>query len=67
MKNIAYEYYCTPACRTYEMTRSDALQNLTLAIFAPGVLSPGVYCVSRERALPFPGVKKDRERWTFVT
>lgn len=61
MKNIAHEYYCTPACRAYEMTRSDALQNLTLAIFAPGV-----YCVSHGRALPFPGVKKDRERWTFV-
>ncbi len=56
----------TGAFRPYEMTRSDALQNLTEAIFATGVLSPGVYCVSHGRALPFPGVKKDRERWTFV-
>lgn len=56
----------TGAFRPYEMTRSDALQNLTEAVFATGVLAPGVYCVSHGRALPFPGVKKDRERWTFV-
>lgn len=56
----------TGAFRPYEMTRSDALQNLTEAIFATGVVAPGVYCVAHGRALAFPGVKKDRERWTFV-
>lgn len=56
----------TGAMRPYEMSRSDALQNLTEAIFAAGVLSPGVYCVAHGRALRFPGVRKDRDRGTFV-
>jgi len=56
----------TGAMRPYEMKRSDALQNLTEALFATGVLGPGVYCVAHGRALAFPGVVKDRERGTFV-
>jgi L-asparaginase len=53
------------AMRPYEMKQSDALQNLTEALFAAGVLAPGVYCVAHGRALAFPGVHKDRERGTF--
>jgi L-asparaginase len=56
----------TGAMRPYEMNRSDALQNLTEAVFATGALQPGVYCVAHGRALKFPGVRKDRERGTFV-
>lgn len=56
----------TGAMRPYEMKRSDALQNLTEAIFAAGVLPPGVYCVAHGKALRFPGVRKDREAGTFV-
>ncbi len=56
----------TGAMRPFEMTRSDALQNLTESIFAAGVLPPGVYCVAHGRALKFPGVAKDRERGTFM-
>ncbi|MBL9031888.1 MAG: asparaginase [Phycisphaerae bacterium] len=56
----------TGAMRPFEMARSDAQQNLTEAIFAVGVLPPGVYCVAHGRALRFPGVRKDRERGTFV-
>jgi L-asparaginase len=56
----------TGAMRPYEMKRSDALQNLTEAIFATGVLAPGVYCVTHGRALPFPGVVKDRNSGTFI-
>ena len=56
----------TGAMRPYEMKRSDALQNLTESLFACDVLSPGVYCVAHGRALPFPGVVKDRDRGTFV-
>jgi len=55
----------TGAMRPYEMQRSDALQNLTEALFAAGTLPPGVYCVAHGRALPFPGVCKDREAGTF--
>ena len=53
--------------RPYEMKQSDALQNLTEAIFAAGVLTPGVYCVAHGRALPFPGIVKDREHGTFCS
>lgn len=56
----------TGAMRPFEMVRSDALQNLTEAIFATAVLTPGVYCVAHGQALRFPGVTKDRDRATFV-
>ena len=56
----------TGAMRPYEMKRSDALQNLTEAIFAAGVLEPAVYVVAHGRALRFPGVVKDVNRGTFV-
>jgi len=56
----------TGAMRPFEMKSSDALQNFTEAIFATGVLAPGVYCVAHGRALAFPGVRKDTERGTFV-
>ena len=56
----------TGAMRPFEMKRSDALQNLTEAVFAAGTLPPGIYCVAHGRALAFPGVTKDRIRRTFV-
>lgn len=56
----------TSAMRPFEMVRSDALQNLTEALFATGALAPGVYCVAHGRALAFPGVVKDRAQGTFV-
>ena len=56
----------TGAMRPFEMKSSDALQNLTEAIFATGVLPPGVYCVAHGRVLAFPGVRKDVSRGTFV-
>ncbi len=56
----------TGAMRPFEMVRSDALQNLTEALFAAGTLAPGVYCAAHGRALKFPGVKKDRDRGTFL-
>lgn len=57
----------TGAMRPFEMTRSDALQNLTESLLAVGVMPPGVYCVAHGRVLRFPGVRKDRERGTFVS
>lgn len=57
----------TGAMRPFEMKRSDALQNLTEAIFAARALAPGIYCVAHGRALRFPGVRKDRERGTFMS
>ncbi|MGQ0628510.1 MAG: asparaginase domain-containing protein [Phycisphaerales bacterium] len=56
----------TGAMRPFEMTRSDALQNLTESVFACGVVAPGIYAVAHGRVLPFPGVVKDRDRGTFI-
>lgn len=56
----------TGAMRPYELQRSDAVQNLTEALFATDLLEPGVWVVAHGRALPFPGVVKDRDRGTFV-
>ena len=56
----------TGAMRPFEMKQSDALQNLTEAIFAAGLLPPGVYCVAHGRTLRFPGVQKDPVKGTFV-
>ncbi|MEO1128580.1 MAG: asparaginase domain-containing protein [Planctomycetota bacterium] len=57
----------TGAMRPYEMKRSDALQNLTEALLASTLLSPGVYCVMHGQALRFPGVRKDVDRGTFIS
>lgn len=53
------------AMRPYEMIRSDALQNLTEALLATSLVSPGVYVAAHGRVLRFPGVVKDREAGTF--
>lgn len=55
----------TGAMRPFEMTRSDALQNLTEALLATGLLEPGVYAAAHGRVLQFPGVTKDRAQGTF--
>lgn len=56
----------TGAWRPFEMTRSDALQNLTEALLASSLVAPGVYCCAHGHVLKFPGVEKDRETGTFV-
>jgi len=56
----------TGAMRPYEFRDTDAIQNVTEALFACSVLAPGVWCVMHGRALRFPGVAKDRGRMTFV-
>ena len=66
MGSLAVPVVLTGAMRPFEMKRSDALQNLTEAIFATGSLDGGVYVVTHGRALRFPGVEKDRGRGTFV-
>jgi L-asparaginase len=55
----------TGAMRPYEFRDTDAFQNLTEALLACRLLSPGVYVVMHNQALSFPGVIKDRDRMTF--
>jgi L-asparaginase len=52
--------------RPWELRTTDALQNLTEAIMATQLLTPGVYVVLHGQALRFPGVVKDAERGTFL-
>ncbi|MHC4550223.1 MAG: asparaginase domain-containing protein [Planctomycetota bacterium] len=56
----------TGAMRPYVMRHSDAQQNLTEALLAVQIASPGVYVSMHNRLLQFPGVVKDRSRGTFV-
>ncbi|HMQ15498.1 MAG TPA: asparaginase [Phycisphaerae bacterium] len=56
----------TGAMRPFEFRDTDAYQNLTEALLACRLLLPGVYVVMHNQALRFPGVRKDRQRHTFV-
>ena len=56
----------TGAMRPYEFRDTDAVQNVTEALFACALLDPGVWTVMHSRALRFPGIGKDRTRMTFV-
>lgn len=56
----------TGAMRPYELRATDALQNLTEALLAVQLLSPGVYVAMHNRVLAFPGVIKDKQLGTFV-
>lgn len=67
LANLRVPVVLTGAIRSFEMRRSDALQNLTEAIFATGTLGPGVYVAAHGRALRLPGARKDHESQTFVS
>jgi L-asparaginase len=65
MENFLCPVVLTGAMRPFELRRTDALQNLTESLLAIRLLGPGVWCVMHNKALPFPGVKKNRDRLTF--
>jgi L-asparaginase len=56
----------TGAMRPYEFRDSDAAQNVTEALFASSLVKPGIYVAMHNHLLSFPGVKKDREKLTFI-
>jgi L-asparaginase len=56
----------TGAMRPYELRTTDALQNLTEALLAVQLVTPGVYVAMHSHVLRFPGVRKDRALGTFV-
>ncbi len=45
---------------------SDGLQNLTESLFAARLLSPGVFVVMHGQVFPVGGVRKDKDKATFV-
>jgi L-asparaginase len=55
----------TGAMRPFEFRDTDAFQNMTEALLACRLLSPGIYAVMHNMALRFPGVVKDTQRMTF--
>ncbi len=55
----------TGAMRPYEFRDTDAVQNVTEALLACRLASPGVYVAMHNRLLRFPGVVKDRSKLTF--
>ena len=56
----------TGAMRPWELRATDALQNLTEALLAVQLVAPGVYVAMHNQVLQFPGVRKDKDRGTFV-
>lgn len=56
----------TGAMRPYEFRDSDALQNVTEALLACRLVSPGIYVAMHNRVLRFPGVVKDKKIGTFI-
>ncbi len=56
----------TGAMRPYALRTTDALQNLTEALLAVQLAQPGVYVAMHNQLLAFPGVRKDREKGTFL-
>ena len=62
---LAAPVILTGAMRPYEFRDTDALQNVTEALFAARLVPPGVYVALHNRVLRFPGVVKDRDRLTF--
>ena len=56
----------TGAMRPYELRSTDALQNLTEALLAVQLLTPGVYVAMHNQVLQFPGVYKDRKTLSFI-
>jgi L-asparaginase len=55
----------TGAIRPFEFRDTDAFQNITEALLACRLVSPGVYVVMHNQALKFPGPVKDYSRMTF--
>ncbi|MDZ7796065.1 MAG: hypothetical protein U5N56_03060 [Candidatus Marinimicrobia bacterium] len=53
-------------CEPYEFRDSDAMQNVVEALFAAVLVDPGIYVVMHNKLLPFPGVRKDRDKLTFI-
>ncbi len=66
IKNPHCPLIFTGAMRPYEFRDSDATQNVTEALFAANIAPPGIYVVMHNKLLRFPGVKKDREKLSFI-
>lgn len=66
LANLDKPVVLTGAMRPFEFRDTDAYQNLTEALLACRLAPPGVYVAMHNCILRFPGVRKDRQRMTFV-
>jgi L-asparaginase len=64
--NLRVPVVLTGAMRPYLLRNTDAVQNLTEALLAVQLLSPGVYVAMHGRVLQFPGVVKDTRAGRFM-
>ena len=55
----------TGAMSPYQLRTTDALQNVTEALLAVQLVSPGVWLAMHNRVLSFPGITKDKSIGTF--
>ena len=55
----------TGAMKPFGFEDSDALQNFTEALFATGLVEPGLYISMHNALHPMPQVRKNRDRGTF--
>ncbi len=65
LKDIEVPVVLTGAMKPLGFHDSDAPQNVTEALLALKVLSPGVYISFHNRVYEVPGVRKNRDKGTF--
>jgi L-asparaginase len=66
LDELAIPVVLTGAMRPYEFRDTDAVQNVTEALIAARLLTPGVWVAMHGQALRFPDVAKDRSKMTFI-
>lgn len=65
IKNPTHPIILTGAMRPIEFENSDAIQNITEAMFAAGVSAPGIYISFHSELFKVPNVRKNRDKGTF--
>lgn len=65
VKNPGQPIILTGAMRPMEFENSDAIQNVTEALFAAGLCSPGIYISFHSELFKVPDVRKNRAKGTF--
>ena len=65
IKELKAPLIFTGAMRPLGFLDSDAPQNVTEALLAAQLLSPGVYISFHNRIFPLPGVQKNKAKGTF--
>lgn len=65
IRNPAQPIVLTGAMRPVEFENSDAIQNVTEALFASTLCAPGIYIAFHSELFKVPDVRKNRDKGTF--